>query len=340
MSVVSFPVFSQPLSTHRRRDFLEASVALGHPQGMSRYKYTFPSLFSLLLSPQEETVLLGLCLAKEAWDTISAADVEAKVNHSVKAALASVTWAGDVFVREVLLLLAQHSFAFVCPPARTMICDAFDGCRQTAVCENANGACRDRQRDNKNLKMSRLTSYMFLVTREVLAEFKFPEVSISEAERTAPTSQRSLPDLCFSASGCTPSIDEQDLLRITSTRTWASPTPQCEELSVGAWCLLKELAAAGGWGAPVRAWKAAVIPEMSLLRRTRDSACYLVLCSTTWGGAWCGRCTWRRGAAKPGSAWATPSPPRGCRCAIGRTSLAWLGSRRHLVRPVAERRWL
>lgn len=253
------------------------------PQGMSRCKFTFPPLFSMLLSPQNEAVSLGLRLAKEAWGTISAADVQAKVNPTVKSALAAVTWAGDLFVREVLVLLAQHRFEFVCPPARTMISDGFDGCMQTAVCENANGACRDRQRDNKNLKMSRLSRYMFPVTRGVLEEFRFPEVSISEAALVAPTSERSLPDNCFSAGGCTPSIADQELLRITSTRTWASPTPQCEELSVGAWCLLKELASTGAWGVAAQAWRAAVIPEMSLLRRAQGSSCFLVLCSTTWG---------------------------------------------------------
>lgn len=200
---------------------------------MSRYKYTFPSLFSLLLSSQDATVSLGLRLAREAWDTISAADLQAKLNPSVKAALSSVTWAGDLFVRETFLLLAQHSVEFLCPPARTMISDAIDGCMQTAVCENANGACRDRQRDNTNLKMSRLSRYMFPVTREVLAVFKFTEVSVSEADRVAPASERSLPDLCFSAGGC----------------TWASPTPQCEELSVGAWCFLKGVASSVDWAA-------------------------------------------------------------------------------------------
>lgn len=255
----------------------------GRSMCMGRYKHTCPAIFVQLISKQQQVVDAGLLLAEQVWDIIREADVQAKVYADIKSALACMVWAGDTFVREVLVLLAQHRFRFVCEPVKEMIHGAFDGFLQTAICENANGACRDRQRDNKNLKMSRLSQYMFPVTRGVLKDFDFPEVAVSDAERVAPGAHRSVLDMCFASGGGEPSIDTRNLLRITGPRTWPSPTPQSEELSVGALFLLRSVVKSKKWGDAAQAWREAVIPEMSLLRRAEDRSCYMVLCSSVWG---------------------------------------------------------
>lgn len=227
------------------------------------------------------------------------------LNPAARKVAAAAVWTGDVFVREVLVLLAHHGFKWIPPPVREMLEAHFHGWLQSAVCENGNGACRDQERESRCATMSRLCRYERPHRAEVIKSFGRTEVSIGGLHAADRQGGRRLADTCFSAvGGGDPSIGKEPLARILAHRTWPSQTPEVEEASVSAWVLLQHVAETDSWSALHSAWKAAVVPEMTIVHHKDSVSFHLVLYSSVWG--WLVWPVDAAGRAEGSDAWAHP----------------------------------
>lgn len=94
----------------------ESAFAIAHQlvthraMSMSRFSRCCPGMFALLLAKNAPHRASGLALCVEAWETIDVADRHSLLDSGVRALVQSVVWTGEVFVRGVLMILAQHRF--------------------------------------------------------------------------------------------------------------------------------------------------------------------------------------------------------------------------------------
>lgn len=118
---------------------------------MSMAHFVDIPLGSLLLlgSKDSASVNIGLQRAREAWGFMVKVESMQCALQGVQSVMRKVVWLFNPAIRELLTLVAQHGFQFVCPDAMSMVETVLYGFCNTVIIEKAFQKLQDIGRTSK-----------------------------------------------------------------------------------------------------------------------------------------------------------------------------------------------
>lgn len=143
-----------------------------------------PGFFVLLLDADEAIRREGLERARDLWHALST--IEQRFadtgDISLKKVLKGLSWCDHVAIRETLIYLAQVNFSFVPVPIAEVWQTHFEGWCQSGIIENAGNRVNDAQRQSKNRRQSRVKRFYVPHAKELISEYKRPEVEMGPTD--------------------------------------------------------------------------------------------------------------------------------------------------------------
>lgn len=151
---------------------------------MAIYRDGFPGKFASLASRDTADVEKGLKIASQAWSAIEWAE-KMHDNAGMMELLQQIPWARWVAVRETLVALSQWKFKWCPPHVREVWRSTFCSFGQSLVVEDVFNAVKDRQRDSKNLRMSRVRRFYHPIAERTIEDrYSRATVQPDELRRT------------------------------------------------------------------------------------------------------------------------------------------------------------
>lgn len=201
---------------------------------------------------------MGLRLLREAWGTLTVAEVMQHRYPSVGVVLRSVGWAWNTVIREILVLLAQHDFRIVPPPVAQMIDTIASGFGGSVINERCFRSYADCKRENSNGQVSRVRRYYHPVSSKVLGQHGRQDLDFSATSSEASHVPRRLPAIVYEACSMECSLPQDEVEKILKPSDWDHPSTSAAglRLQVGAWRLLMSLRAEDPWADAAMAWQA------------------------------------------------------------------------------------
>lgn len=238
---------------------------------------------ALLLHPEDTWVKRGLELQKTNWEVLMEAERRQHTTPGVKAILHSISFMFQDVVRELMVLLAQHGHAFVCPPARSMLETIYKGFMHTVIVEKGFQRLQDMSREQKNSRSARCRRWHELATASLMRDMGRQQIEGHEGGMPADL-PRHIGGEMFEAMALNPSIPDKELLRIKGRGKTDYPSPSAQQLQVqpAAWQLLVAVHAGSLWHKVSCAYLALLCTECSVVR-SAPGRCWLVLKSCEFG---------------------------------------------------------
>lgn len=254
---------------------------------MGQHAETLPGQFLLLVAGRKdpETVKRGLNLMKEAWETLTEAEVMQHKYPSVMQVLKSVGWAWNTVVREILVLLAQHDFHVAPPAVEMMVNTIAQGYGGSVINERCFKAYADCKRENSNEQVSRVRRYFHPVKAKVLEQHGRADLDFSIPASEATQVPRRLPSSLYEACSMECSLPQEQAENIMKPHEWSHPSTSAAglRLQVGAWHLLLNLRKASAWADAASAWQALLLPENKVVTKVGPDAFSIVLKNSVFG---------------------------------------------------------
>lgn len=247
------------------------------------YQHMLLGCAILLCSPSRSVVRAALARLECMWELVAKAEAHLVAHPELQEVFLSIPFLYNPVLREVLVLLAQHSFKCVPPAVETLVFTIFKGFASSVIVERAFQRCVDYGRNSNNKCMHRPARYFVPHERALLKEHDRAEVEVDCTELTQ--AGRVVPKAAYDALGIAPSIDDKELQNIINNKSKEYPRRNAQGLQtqVAAWELLRHVSSENQWGKVVSAWQALLVPQGCVLQERSTSAHSLVLRACSWG---------------------------------------------------------
>ena len=247
---------------------------------MAQWRCVPPYQFIGLLASGAANVKEAMDMQKDNWLTLTTCEKAQFTNPELQAILCDLPWLHNPVSREVLTMLAQHDFACIPAPAKSLLVAMFKGPNHSVSVENMFQHLQDFSRDAQNGMQSRPKRMHHCIQSSLLSEFDLPEVPAfaAQAEHDARRLHKSTWDGV--AGSCSFSEELLKELQSKAGKAFPSPSAQSIQQQTGSWVLLVECCKQQCLDKIPEAWHALLMPQDHIAVHKPSSEFFVVLKST------------------------------------------------------------
>lgn len=246
----------------------------------SECEWTLPSAFVLLLSPQVETraqVLVRLC---EWWRLLNKLETEALANVGIKSFLSSIIFPSLVWVREVLVRLAEVEFQSVPESARQQVLAYGSMLPGTKCVEDSIGHAKGVAMASPAGKVCPSSAWHSIATGGIVKDLGWQEPQVTKAARACSIDR--LPACTHRSKDEEFSLGSDVLSELQGENAaWCNASPARRRLAGSAWRLVVTLE--GDWSKMSLAWLGLLVEPGVVLHKENEVGAFLVFSVTRYG---------------------------------------------------------